>query len=421
MKKLLLGTSALVVAGFAAASAPAVAQTSQAFGSPNFAVTVGGYARQFVQYTDQTNVAGNIRSSGVDQTSDNRLILTFRAAVPNGMSAGAVWQINPNANTSAGNSITRRMWNFLEGSFGLVQLGGADNVAAQSSVGSFEAFTGGLVVGDQNSLAWATNRVGVAAQSSQASNPSTGMDIDGISNKIVYYTPRIEGFQLGVNYTPEMNYRQGLATTNNSYINGYAANVNYTNTLGGVAIRAAAGYITFEKPSGYALTAATQNTTKDPNSWNAGVGFQYQGFDIGGSYQKVNNWRTIATGTTTLANAAFADGGRNSNGYSWEAGLGYIFGAAAVSVNYTTSQNDNSTVTNGVVTAQNGGRDKMEVIGASGRYTLAPGVNVNLGVFTAKYTEGTLNTDAAQNASFFKSGTQSSRANGIVTGLTLAF
>ena len=419
MKKLLLGTSALVVAGFAAASAPAVAQTSQAFGSPNFAVTVGGYARQFVQYTDQTNVAGAIRSTGVDQASDNRLILTFRAAVPNGMSAGAVWQINPNANTATGNSITRRMWNFLEGSFGLIQLGGADNVAAQSAVGGFEAFTGGMINGDNNAGAFATNRVGVVAQSSQASNPSTGMDIDGISNKIVYYTPRIEGFQLGVNYTPEMNYRQGLATANTQYIDGYAANVNYTNTLGGVAVRAAVGYITFDKPSGFGNSTAIQNSLKDPNSWNAGLGFQYMGFDIGGSYQKVNNWRTIAAGTTTTAAAALADGFRNSNGYSWEAGIGYVFGAAAVSVNYTTSENDNSTVTNGVVTQQNGGKDKIEAFSASGRYTLAPGVNVNLGVFTAKYTEGTLNT-AGNNANLFGTA-QSSRANGVITGLTLAF
>lgn len=418
MKKLLLATTALV----AAATAPAFAQTpAQPFGSANFAVTVGGYARQFVQYTDQTNVAGQIRSSGVDQASDNRLILTFRAALPSGMSAGAVWQINPNANTATGNSVTRRMWNFIEGSFGQIQLGGADNVAAQSAVGGFEAFTGGLVVGDQNSLAFATNRVGVAAQSSQASNASTGMDIDGISNKIVYYTPRIEGFQLGVNYTPEMSYRQGLAQENNQYINGWAGNLNFVRTFGGLGVRAAVGYMTFEKPSGYALADATKQSLKDPSSWNAGLGFQYMGFDVGGSYQKVNNWRTIAVGTTTTANAVVADGLRNSNGYAWEVGGGYVFGAAAVSINYTQSHNDNSTVTAGVNAPQNGGKDKIEVLGASGRYTLAPGVNVNLGVFTAKYTEGTLNTTAAQNANFFTANTQSSRANGVVTGLTLAF
>jgi hypothetical protein len=416
MKKLLLATTALV----AAATAPAFAQApAQPFSSTNFAVTVGGYARQFVQYTDQTNLAPAIRSSGVDQTSDNRLILTFRAALPQGMSAGSVWQLNPNANTSGGNSITRRMWNFIEGSFGQVQLGGIENVASQSAVGGFEAFTGGLINGDNNAGAFATNRAGVNAQSQQASNPSTGMDIDGISNKIVYYTPRIEGFQLGVNYTPEMSYRQGLATLGTQYQDGVGANLNFVRNISGVGIRAAVGYISFDKPSGVGQTDAVKNSQKDPSAWNAGLGFQVAGFDVGGSYQKTNNWRNVAAGSTTVAAPAIADGLRNFNGYSYELGAGYVFGAAAVSINYTASSNDHSTVTNGVVTQQNGGKDKIEALSASGRYTLAPGVNVNLGVFTAKYTEGTLNT-AGNNANFFGTA-NTSRANGVVTGLTLAF
>jgi hypothetical protein len=415
MKKILLGTSALVVAGLAAASAPAQAQT-QPFGSPNFAVTVGGYARQYVTYVGEDNQGVAVRSHGVDQTSDNRLILTFRAAVPNGMSAGAVWQINPNANTATGNSITRRMWSFLEGSFGQVQLGGADNVAAQGAVGAPEAFNGGFVIGDNNALGINVARAGVTAQSPQAGNPSTGMDIDGISNKIVYWTPRFEGFQLGLNYTPTMSYRQGIDTTNNQYLDGWAGNVNFTRTFGAVGVKAAAGYLTFSKPSGVNGTAALQNSLKDPKSWNAGISFNFMGFDVGGSYQNVDNWQNIGVGTTTTANAVVTDGIRMFNGYSWDAGIGYTFGAAMVSINYTTSRNDHSTVTNGVTTQQANGKDKIEVYGASGRYTLAPGVMANLGVFSAKYTEG----DGA-NASFFNTTKNSSRANGVVSGLTLTF
>jgi len=414
MKKILLGTSALVVAGLAAASAPAQAQT-QPFGSPNFAVTVGGYARQYVTAVGQDN-AGLTTRKGVDQTSDNRLILTFRAAVPNGMSAGAVWQINPNAGTSSGNSITRRMWSFLEGSFGQVQLGGADNVAAQGAVSAPEAFNGGFVVGDNNALGINVNRVGVSAAGPQAGNPSTGLDIDGISNKIVYWTPRIEGFQLGLNYTPTMSYRQGVDTTNNQYLNGFAGNLNFTRTFGSLGVKASAGYVTFEKPSGVNLTTATQNSLKNPSAYNAGLSFNLMGFDFGGSYSKMDNWRGIGAGSTTQANAAVADGLRNFNGYTYDLGIGYTFGAAMVSVNYASSRNDHSTVTNGVVAQQANGKDKIDVWGASGRYTLAPGVMANLGVFTAKYVEGD-----GVNASFFNSTKSSSRANGVVTGLTLTF
>jgi outer membrane protein OmpU len=419
MKKILLGTSALVVAALAT---PAFAQAPAAgfSTSSGIGVTIGGYARQYVTYGSQDNLAAAVRSKGVDQTSDNRLILTFRAALPSGMSAGAVWQINPNANTSSGNSITRRMWSFIEGGFGQVQVGGSDNVAAQSAVGAPEAFTGGFIVGDNNALGINVNKP-TSAQSNQAGNPSTGMDIDGIANKIVYYTPRIEGFQLGVNYTPTMQYKNGGLDNNNvSYQDGWAANLNYVNKLGDVGVKAAVGYITFDKPSGANNTAATQASLKSPKAWNAGLSFNYMGFDLGGGYQKVNDWRSIATITTTGTVAAnLTDGFTNFNGHSWEAGLGYTFGAAMVSVNYTASRNDGSTVTNGVVTQQALGKDKIDVYGASGRYTLAPGVIANLGVYTAKYQEGATHTAGAASGLFGTA--QSSRATGVVSGLTLVF
>jgi hypothetical protein len=398
---------------------PAVAQTAPTSGfttTNGIGVTITGYARQFVSYVGQTNTSAATRNDAVDQTSDNRLILNFRAALPSGMSAGAVWQINPNAG-STGTSITRRMWSFLEGSFGQVQLGGADNVAAQAAVGAPEAFNGGFIQGDNNALGINVNRAGVTAQSPQASNPSTGMDIDGISNKIGYYTPRIEGFQLGVNYIPTMSYRQGIDTTNNQYLDGFAGNLNFNRTFGAVGVKASAGYLTFSKPSGVALTAAAQNSLKTPSSWQAGINFNFMGFDVGGSYQGVKDWQ-LATGTTWAGNAAYTDGGRMSNGYSFDLGIGYTFGAAMVSVNWSSSRNDNSTITNGVVTKQALGQDKIDVYGASGRYTLAPGVMANLGVFTAKYTEGTTNT--GNNTSLFGTA-QSSRANGVVSGLTLTF
>lgn len=422
MKKILLGTSALVVAAVAAASAPAVAQTAPAAGvttTSGFGVTIGGYARQFVSVVNQTNTGPAVKNNGVDQNSDNRLILTFRQALPSGMSAGAVWQLNPNANTATGNSITRRMWSFVEGSFGLVQLGGADSVIAQSAVMSFEAFTGGFVVGDQTSLKNSTVRAGVASINGSAAGegaPSSATDIDGIANKIVYFTPRFEGFQLGVNYTPEASYRQGVPTANNQYLNGYSVMGNYVNTIAGVGVRAAIGYTTWDKPSHVGLSDAQRlQNNATPKLWNAGLGLQYMGFDLGGSYTNVKDFRSHVNGTTTVAGAL---GTRTIDGSSWDIGLGYVFGPAAVSINYTESTNEDAGFSAAGVKTVQAGDDKAKILGVSGRYTLAPGVSANLGVFTAKYTEGT--TNAGANANLFGTA-QSSTASGVVTGLTLAF
>jgi outer membrane protein OmpU len=420
MKKILLGTSALVVAAVAAASAPAVAQTAPAAGittSSGMSVTIGGYARQYVTLIEHENAAPALRTGAVDQTSDNRLILTFRQALPSGMSAGAVWQINPNAG-STGTSITRRMWSFVEGSFGLVQLGGADNVGAQSGVGSFEAFTGGYVIGDNNALGINSNTYGVTTSNFNhgGTNPSTGLDTDRIANKIVYFTPRIEGFQLGINYTPENSFRQGIPVANTQYVNGWAGNVNYVNTIAGVAVRASVGYLQWDNPSNVGLDNTVRNNfSATPKMYNAGLGLQYMGIDVGGSYSRTKDFRSNTTGTTWSAAAL---GTRTVDGSVWEMGIGYIFGPAAVSINYTEGKNEDAAIANGVKTLQGLGDDKIKVLGASARYTLAPGVNVNLGVHTAKYSEGTINTGANSNLFGTK---QEGKSTGVVTGLTLAF
>lgn len=414
MKNFLLGTTAIAVMAVAstasfAQSAPAPSGFTTASG---FSVTIGGFARQFVTSTSQDNTPANVRK-GIDQSTDNRLILTFRAPLSFGGTAGAVWQLNPNANTATGNSITRRQWTFLETQFGQIQLGGADNVAAQAFVGSFEAFTGGLVVGDQNIANWTTSKIGTSVVSQGNNHPTTGQDVDGIANKIVYFTPRIEGFQLGVNYTPEQSYRQGLAALGTQYTDGVAATLNYANTLGGVAIRAQAGYLSWKKVSG--VNNAQAAAFEDPTQYSFGLGFQYMGFDLGGSYMRAKNFRNITNGTVTTA-AALPATLRTVDGRAFELGLGYIFGPAAVSINYVNGDNDDATVAaNGIKTAQVNGKDKQELLGVSGRYLLGPGVNVNVGAFTAKYTEGSA-TSAGFNAA-----KRDSRANVIATGLTLAF
>jgi outer membrane protein OmpU len=418
MKKILLGTTALVVAAVAAASAPAIAQTAPAAGvttTSGFAVTIGGYARQYVSYVNQTNTAPALKNNSVDQNSDNRLILSFRQALPSGMSAGAVWQINPNASTAIGNSITRRMWSFAEGQFGQVQLGGADSVVAQSLVTSFEAFTGGFVVGDSTSVKNSTTRAGVLLLTGDGA-PASATDVDGIANKIVYYTPRIEGFQVGFNYTPEAAYRQGVPTSNVQYLNGWAAVATYVNTIAGVAVRSSVGYLTWDKPSHVGLTDAVRaSNNATPKLWNAGLGLRYMGFDLGGSYSNLKDFRNATNGTTTTAGAL---GTRTVDGNVWDIGLGYIFGPASVSINYTEATNEDAAFSAAGVKTVQAGDDKAKIVGISGSYTLAPGVTANVGAFTAKYSEGTTNTGA--NANLFGTA-QSSTATGVVTGLTLAF
>ena len=87
MKKILLGSTALVAAGMIA-SAPASAKMK---------LSVGGYMEQWVGYVSQDDV-GTADYSGVDVKSDSEVHFKGMVKLDNGMSVGVNVQLE--ANTS---------------------------------------------------------------------------------------------------------------------------------------------------------------------------------------------------------------------------------------------------------------------------------------------------------------------------------
>jgi len=143
------------------------------------------------------------------------------------------------------------------------------------------------------------------------------------------------------------------------------------------------------------------------------------GFDLGGSYANLSNYRNFNNGgTSQVASTITAlTSLRTIDGYAFEAGLGYKTGPIGVSLNYFYSENDNSTFTAaGVETAQAFGKDKREGVAVAGAYTLAPGVNVEATVFSYKLTDGAT-ADAAAN---FNSNRETT-TTAVITGLVLSF
>eukprot|EP00475_Leptophrys_vorax_P029740 TRINITY_DN43924_c0_g3_i2.p2 TRINITY_DN43924_c0_g3~~TRINITY_DN43924_c0_g3_i2.p2 ORF type:complete len:293 (+),score=-3.46 TRINITY_DN43924_c0_g3_i2:78-881(+) len=221
-----------------------------------------------------------------DVQRDWRLDLTAAANLPNGMRATTVVQLQ-NLSVASGSTFTesyiRRNWVALSGGFGDVRIGSIDPVTMQMAQGAMDAFTAGSaktgkiydymqtanVLGRDDTALGATNNIRLYDRSSE---------------KIAYFTPRIEGFQLGVNYTPEAtkDKNSALATSAGGVYNrGYAAAVNYVNTFSGVGVRASASYIKWNAP----VNAANGGVDpSDASAWGLGLGFTYMGFDLGGSY-----------------------------------------------------------------------------------------------------------------------------------------
>ena len=436
MKKTLYGTTAIVALGLAiVAAAPASAQApAQGFSSTNFQFTVGGIARGFVGGVSQSQVgsytangtatptagsSGNLQSFDVQR--DYRLDFTARATLPNGMVASAVAQFIPLSgpySTSVGvESSIRRNWVSLQSAFGDVRIGAMDNVAMQMVQRSMDAFTAGSVTNAGKAVNDYTTRPNVFGTDDVF---ATNMRVyDRSAEKIAYFSPRIEGFQVGVNYTPEASKdrNSGLATgTGGVYQRGWAAAGNYVNTFGAVGVRASVQYLEWTAPRN---NVGGGVTLKDPSVWGVGGGITYMGFDLGGSYAKYsdianqpsnNPIRLDAAGTAVATNTArFLADVR-----VFELGLGYTFGPARVSVNYFNGESDtvkNAPTTTTTAALTGAGKDKLHAGAISGSYTMGPGVSIDATVFHVRATA----PFSAANV------TSTQKATGLLTGLMLTF
>ena len=391
MNKFLLGTTAIAAVGFALAATPA---SAQAFKSTNFDFTIGGYARQFVtvagnqgnKTVSSTGVySGNTSLQNFDQQSDFRLVIGAATTLSNGMRVGQVLQWDALAPTSASSSQIRRNWSFVSGEFGEVRLGSSDAVSQVMWVGAPDAFTGPSSVTDGKMF---DNIVQPTKSGSSDSPFTTNIRLfDRTANKIAYITPRFEGFQLGLNYTPEasQNINGGLAT-NNAYRYGYAAALNYTNTIAGVAVQAYGTYLAWSAPSDFNYAIGQAGTVKPqaPYVYGAGLNLGYMGVNIGGSYASYNKGVNMQRGNTGVATAFTNTFTIDGDGYEY--GIGYTFGPAVVSLNGYFGENDAaliSTVT-GVRSVMDR-KEQRQAYAVSANYTLAPGVLVMGSLYYAEH------------------------------------
>lgn len=110
------------------------------------------------------------------------------------------------------------------------------------------------------------------------------------ATKISYYTPRVNGWQIGASFTPDTG-DTGTSAVVSGKDSGDIKNVvswglNYSNNMGnlGVAMSATGESGQFENSKLQAPNLADQINRDRLNSYDAGLMFTYFGFTIGGSY-----------------------------------------------------------------------------------------------------------------------------------------
>ena len=220
-KRTLLASSAIA----------ALALPTTAMSAERIKIGVGGFMSQYFGYAE-SDVAN---SDGFDQQTDAEIHFTGETVLDNGLTIGVNVQLEAQ---QSGDQIDQQ-FAYIEGSFGAIYIGGEASAPALMSTNVPSA--------------------GIGLDSGDASNWIAGIDNNLItthgtftrdedaSEKLSYFTPRFQGFQLGVSYVPETAEDIDAAPNTNNGVrdNAFGVAANYDNSFGDFSIMASAAYMDY--------------------------------------------------------------------------------------------------------------------------------------------------------------------------------
>ena len=360
MKKILLGTSALIGAATLLAGA-AYADDPK--------VTIGGFSTFEAAYTESDSSNGQRK---IAFRNDNEIHFNVAGKTDQGLGYGAEIDLQADIEgspaTTAGSTnsgiTARRTYGWLQGDqWGHFEFGSNDSAARNLKVdaSNIARATGGI---DGDWYLFANTNSATAGSPTFGNNTTTkfitvprlpveagpangfASDVWGNDTKITYYTPRFSGFQLGVSYAPDMADRGQNTNLNNTTTNDasdvYSGGLNYENQFDQIGVAAA---VTGEHANTQNNLAVTNGN--DVEAWNGGLKLSYMGWSAAGSY---GDWRD-----SLAANGTTAD--------YWTGGIAYETGPFGASVTYMGSE-----------VKPTGQDDKFQDVSVGVDYKLAPGL-----------------------------------------------
>jgi len=322
MKKSLLATTALAALGAVAVASPA---------SAKFEVGVSGYMEQWFGYSDNKESV-NADSDVFDQVSDSEFFIGFKQTLDNGLTICGEIQVE--GQQASAESIDEQ-YIFVDGSFGRFEMGTDNGAAYRMHYGVKSA---GIGVDEGDVATW------IAGLDTQlrATNLTTSMEND--ENKLTYFSPRINGFQLGASFIPEMdiNGRSPVTAGGENDANRDSAwniGANYTTAVAEMSVKASIGYY----DGGGSLAGNDTGLT-------AGLNLGFGGFTASFAYGEHED----DTATEDL----------NVFGF----GLAYNAGPAGVSIGYVRGEDSDDD-------------DKQDAFEVGASYAMGPGVTAKTSIY----------------------------------------
>ena len=379
MKKQLLASTALAAVGALALSGAAAAQDKKTM-KPS--LTVGGYWEANVGVGDN-DVDGK---DGVGVQQDVEVFFKGKAPLDNGITISTTVELEGNTgeNRDAGDVIDETKV-IVSGDFGELRIGAIDEAGYEMTFGYHGSVSTGIGnqtlefdIGD-----WVPQTV-LDTTNTKFSAASGRVNIGSDNDTVAYYTPRFNGFQMGVSYsrsnaeddkplhgtaktpakaTPDV--KEGVLVVDPGKV-GYtqtdivAAAVNYNQKHGDTHVGAAFGYVTADNP---------KPEEDDPQNWGGGLWVDFSNVRVGVGY--VRHSEVV----------------KNDEVDRWDLGGSYTWGPNAVSLGYIRVE-------------------KEQLEAAAGRLSysrsLGPGVQWSLDALWAKYE----NDNKSQDGTAYTTGIQ---------------
>ena len=379
MKMVLLGTSAIALAGAFATSANAV----------EWDVRVGGYFETYAAYaaSDVDGIDGDW--DGIDNKTDSEIHFVPAITLDNGIKFGADVQLEGN---TGGDQIDESFL-FVEGAFGRA-LFGSENSAGylmtyaapdvtflninSGSLTKFIPFAGDVDYIDDDDDFFDEDALEVGDDIFRGTLGSTFLenDLNNDVNRFTYFTPRFAGFQVGLSYA-----RDGLqddqsqinldANDPEELENIFDVGANYVNSFGGIDVAASGRWGIANNEIGGDIFGDDLIDFDDdgdideededflqgednPQVWGAGLNLGYAGVTVGGSFAEQNN-------------------AGEEDGQAWDAGIAYETGPWGFSFTYLNGENvDDENEFNPL-----GNDEQLQQYLLGVNYTLARGVALN--------------------------------------------
>ena len=340
MKKLLLGTTAII-------GAFALSQAAKAQAGAPLTVTLGG-AFQFNAGLVNEDIDQDRRDYAGEY--DASVLLGAEGKASENLVYGVKLQLLPDQNDR---DAADEYYGYVSGTWGRVEAGAVDGAADRLTVFAPSDFGTGGFAGEYTDFI--TTSVGGSTFFFNGINEIAGIDdlykaFDSDDQlKLTYFSPRFAGFQFGASFAPDGAEDVGVGTANRNtrlgtddvvgtalgvsgFENIYELAVNYVAEYSSVGVAASGSYVGGSAKDPI-LTGGTE--FEDLSAYALGLNLSYAGFTVGGGY--VNNGNS-----GYASNAAFDDEGKG-----WNLGLQYATGPFVVGANALFAENEGSAVTSG--------------------------------------------------------------------------